>query len=181
MRSSARLLMGLWGVAVCAFAVTLAFANLGATAATPNQSPAMSQGELQALDRQARGDLVAVAAATRFHKRLPVAPPSGYLYEHVMWEPAYPEHGFSIWMQRLDATDRGIHIIEAPEVGSASKNTLKLPNLKPISLSNGTWMVLQKQDQPWQGLWIYAAVLDGVHIEVDGANRTIVESVAASL
>ena len=127
------------------------------------------------------GDLAQVGASAGFHARLPVGPPSGYYYEHVVWEPAHPERGLAIWMQRLNATDRGIHIIEAPNVPTAAKNTLNLPNLTPVGLANGRWMVLQKPDEPYRGLWIYATVLNGVHIEVDGADRSLVELIAGHL
>jgi len=182
MRSGTRSLLVVTVLAGCVLLAMSMLAKSTVTAANPNPSPpTLSQAELQALDANARHYLLEIAAQTNFHARLPVAPPTGYYYEHINWEPAHPEYGFSIWMQRLNATDRGIHIIEAPDVPTASKNTLNLPNLLPVDLPNGRWMVLQKQDQPWLGLWIYASVRDGVHIEVDGLDRSLVESVAGQL
>src|SRR2546423_10217329 len=155
--------------------------QLGLGAATPSPQPGLSQAQLQDLDAAARMDLAQVASSVRFRARFPAAPPAGYYYSHIVYETAHPERGFAIWMEMPGASDRGIHIIEAPDIPSAAKNTLNLPNLLPVALKNGTWMVLQKGDDPWKGLWIYAIVLDGVHIEVDGPDRALVASIAGSL
>jgi hypothetical protein len=166
--------------AACALALTAGLSStFGATSPTP--APGLSQAELAGLDSAARSDLAVVASSVHFHARFPAGPPSGYYYSHVVFEKGHPERGFAIWMQTAGSADRGIHIIEAPNDPTAEKNTLNLPGLVPVTLANGTWMVLQKQDDPWKGLWIYATVLDDVHIEVDGANRALVEAIAGSL
>lgn len=181
MTSRSRLILVTLSLGAAAISAFLAASGLSVGASVPVAPNGMSQAELQALDTTARNDIVEVKGSIRFHGRFPPGLPAGYYYTHVVFERGHPEQGFAIWMQEANASDRGIHIIEAPEVPNAAKDTLNLPNLVPVPLRNGTWMTMQKPDDPWRGLWIYAIVLDGVHIEVDGADRTLVQSVAASL
>lgn len=179
--NKSRLILVCLAAACAVLGVTITSSGLSLGANSPPSGPALSQTEVQDLDTKARQDLLEVRSMVHFHARFPEAPPSGYYYTHVVFDRGHQEHGFAIWMQEPGSSDRGIHIIEAPNLPGSSKDTLTLPNLSPIALPNGTWMTLQKPDEPWRGLWIYAIVLNGVHIEVDGANRTLVESVAGSL
>lgn len=172
-------LAALTGVLVLV-AVTHA-AGASQTPPVPVSAPQLSAGERAMRDSSARQDMANIATTSTFHTRLPAAPPAGYIYDHVTWDPAHPEQGFAIWMQPVASDVRGIHITEAPDVPTAAKDTLKLSGLTPVNLQNGRWMAIQKPDEPWQGLWIYATVLDGVHIEVDGMDRGTVSSVAGGL
>jgi hypothetical protein len=181
MKSLARPILVVMVASISVVVIASSSAHLGFGAGMPSPQPGLSQAQLLDLDTAARKDLQEVASKVRFHARFPLAPPTGFYYSHVVFELGHPERGFAVWMERPGAADRGIHIIEAPDVPDAAKNTLSLPNLVAVTLPNGTWMTLQKADDPWKGLWIYATVMDGVHIEVDGADRGLVESVAGSL
>lgn len=166
----------------CVLAVgVLVSSGAGAMVRNVGSDSSLSPEEQSARDKEARRQLAEIARKAPFHARLHISVPSGYLYDRVIWEPAHPERGFSVWMRQVISDGRTIHIIEAPEMPNAPKNTLRLPSLKPVDLQNGRWMVLQKPDEPWRGLWIFVTVFDGVHIEVAGADRTAVESVAGGL
>lgn len=141
----------------------------------------MSSAEILARSTIARGDLRRAVVAAPFRARVPTADPTGYQLLLVNWEPGRPDRGFAVWFVSDDQQHYTLHLLEAPEVPGARKDVLKEPTLQAVRLSNGDWHSMQKPTQPWQGLWIYAIVLDGVHVEIDGSDRQAVENLAGSL
>lgn len=177
MNTGNRLILAIVGVLAGVLLLSVAVGSL----ARPGRIGA-GDPEATARDASARGELTKLNAGLPFVARIPKVLPDGYLYDRVVMEPGNSSlRGFSIWMRRPLSADRGLHLIEAPEVPTAEKNTLKLPGLSPVVLANGQWMVLQKPGEPWKGLWIYVKVIGGIHIEVDGADRAGVEAVAGTL
>jgi hypothetical protein len=173
-------LVGIAGAA-CVLAVGAVLSQVSAPPASSAGGPQLSAAERSARDVVARNDLAAVKERSPYPTRLPSGPPAGYLYDRVIWDPARPEQGFSIWMRRPGDERQWIHMIESPAIPADPKNTLRRPELTAVELQNGRWMAMRKPDAPWRGLWIFAAVRDGVQIEVDGTDRSAVEVVAGAL
>jgi hypothetical protein len=168
----AKLLIVLAAVTAATLAVLISVSTSGA--ASPPPSPRVSQAERASRDSSARGELGRIQTVSAFGVRVPASLPSGYTFDRVIWDPAKPQNGFDAWLLGPDPSVRDVHIVEAPAVANASKNTLALPGLIPVTLRSGTWHALQKPQEPWKGMWIFAIVQNGVHIEVDGPRQAAI-------
>jgi len=145
------------------------------------------------LDEQARRDLDELPKKLYWRPLLPSSLPSGFAYVRVTTgeQPHGTIRAFDIFVAGPDPSmgHSAIHLHEGvPTPGvtgiKGKSNPLDVYHnvVQPITLPNGTWLVMQQDHNPGKGAWIFMAQRGDLFVEVDGlGSKETLQSFVSSL